>query len=143
MSPAEFASIEVGMTSGGEKLLVWCKRHKIPVGIFTLAEPLGLECHPGTGTLFELGQTVVTSGVNELVKKLPKLEKFINQCIWRHRTGDSGDICQEDKDMNFHAMMLGNRILSSYNTDDVPDGKLWVITEADRSVTTVLLPNEY
>ena len=59
----------------------------------------------------------------------------------RHVSGDWGDLCREDRLENEHALKHGNRVLSSYTLTS--GEKLWIITEADRSVTTLLLPNEY
>jgi hypothetical protein len=58
----------------------------------------------------------------------------------RHATGDWGDLCAFDRRQNEIALREGLRVLSSY---DVPAGRLWIITEADRSITTILLPEEY
>lgn len=60
--------------------------------------------------------------------------------VARHVSGDFGDVCAEDAEMNREAVTLGGRILSSYL---VGEQKVWVITEADRSLTTVLLPSDY
>ena len=61
--------------------------------------------------------------------------------IARHCGGDWGDVCAEDWQANDEAMTTGCRLLSSYCT---PEGvKFWIITEWDRSVTTVLLPDDY
>ena len=62
------------------------------------------------------------------------------RCLGRHLAGDWGDLCDEDKDANEQALAQGGRLFSSYQ---LPCGKLWIITEADRSVTTFLLPDEY
>lgn len=62
------------------------------------------------------------------------------RCLRRHLGGDWGDLCDEDKDANEQALTHGGRLFSSY---ELPEGKLWIITEADRSVTTFLLPEEY
>jgi hypothetical protein len=59
----------------------------------------------------------------------------------RHQTGDWGIVCDDDKRENDFSVREGFRILSSYKTSN--GEKLWVITEADRSVTTILLPSEY
>ncbi len=59
----------------------------------------------------------------------------------RHEQGDWGEVCNEDKQENEYSVTKRLRILSAYRTSK--DVKLWVITEADRSVTTILLPNEY
>jgi hypothetical protein len=58
----------------------------------------------------------------------------------RHATGDWGDLCAFDRRQNEIALHDGARIFSSYDT---PAGKVWVITEAGRSVTTILLPEDY
>ena len=58
----------------------------------------------------------------------------------RHRTGDWGDVPEEDARENEVAVRYGFRVLSSYR---VAGERLWVITELDRSVTTLLLPSEY
>jgi hypothetical protein len=60
----------------------------------------------------------------------------------RHVSGDWGDLCDEDKLENDRSVSRHLRILSSYGAEDDPD-RLWVITEADRSATTVLRPQEY
>ena len=64
----------------------------------------------------------------------------ISMLLYRHSTGDWGDLCSDDKDLNNQALVSGGRLFSSYMTTK---GKVWVITEADGSVTTVLLPDEY
>ena len=58
----------------------------------------------------------------------------------RHATGDWGELCALDRRENGLALRHGRRVLSSY---PVGDERVWVITEADRSVTTILLPEEY
>lgn len=87
--------------------------------------------------LFELGQVVATPGALEVLQ-----EHNINPStlLDRHITGDWGDLEQEDKDENEFSITNGYRILSAYNT---PGGRVWIITEADRSATTILLPSEY
>ena len=63
--------------------------------------------------------------------------------IQRHVTGDWGDVCAEDADANEQALLTGARLLSSYRSSPVEAVKVWIITEADRSSTTILLPEEY
>lgn len=60
----------------------------------------------------------------------------------RHASGDWGDVSQEDAALNNEALVDGTRILSSYKLRD-GETTIWIITEADRSVTTILLPSEY
>ncbi len=64
-----------------------------------------------------------------------------NEFLQRHQTGDWGDVCEDDRQENELSVKEGFRILSAYKTDR--DVKIWVITEADRSSTTVLLATEY
>lgn len=62
------------------------------------------------------------------------------QALKRHITGDWGEVCEEDKAANDEALRTGDRILSAY----ISNGhRFWIITEADRSATTILLPEEY
>ena len=60
--------------------------------------------------------------------------------IARHAAGDWGNLCAFDRRQNEIALREGYRVLSFY---EVPQGRVWIITEADRSVTTILLPEEY
>jgi hypothetical protein len=90
-----------------------------------------------TLTKFEPGKVVATPGAMEL------LERKNEPGLWylsRHLRGDWGTVPEEDKKSNDEALERGNRLLSAY---DVQGEKLWIITEADRSVTTLLLPEEY
>jgi hypothetical protein len=61
--------------------------------------------------------------------------------LQRHASGDWGDVCEEDRVANNDALQYGDRLLSSYAISE--NIKIWVITEYDRSVTTILLPSEY
>jgi hypothetical protein len=57
----------------------------------------------------------------------------------RHLAGDWGDVCQEDKESNDLDVIHGNRLISAYHVNDI---KVWIITEANRSLTTILLPSD-
>jgi len=59
----------------------------------------------------------------------------------RHHTADWGDVCAEDFEANQTALEFGGRLFSVYH--DRKDVKFWIITEADRNTTTVLLPTDY
>lgn len=85
---------------------------------------------------FELGQTLVTPGAYEALNL-----KDAADCLVRHASGDWGDMSEEDKAYNEEALVTGDRILSSYR--DSNGIKFWIITEWDRSTTTILLPDEY
>jgi hypothetical protein len=87
--------------------------------------------------LFPLGQTLATPGA---IAFLASNSLTPNGFISRHVCGDWGDLEEEDKTRNNEALREGSRIFSAYN---VGDGKVWVITEADRASTTVLMPEEY
>lgn len=88
---------------------------------------------------FELGQTVVTRGVAEVMEN-EEFSKFLTESIIRHANGDWGDMCEEDKETNDYAVDHEERIFSAYEKGD---WKIWIITEWDRSYTTVLFPSEY
>ena len=84
-----------------------------------------------------LGRVVATPGALKLLSEMGK-DPF--GYIARHAAGDWGELCAFDRRQNEIALRDGYRVLSSY---EVPAGRVWIITEADRSVTTVLLPEEY
>lgn len=88
--------------------------------------------------LFSAGQIVSTPGALAL---LEQARKSPLEFLSRHLRGDWGDLCQDDKTENELSLKYGFRLMSSYRVTDRE--KLWIITEADRSVTTLLLPAEY
>jgi hypothetical protein len=83
-----------------------------------------------------LGRVLATPGALNLLEKSGE-HPF--DYLARHATGDWGELCAFDRHQNEIALREGYRVLSSY---DVPAGRVWIITEADRSVTTILLPEE-
>jgi hypothetical protein len=91
-----------------------------------------------TTPLFPPGRLVATPGALAL---LDETNKSPLEFLSRHLRGDWGDLCQEDKTENELGLKYGFRLMSSYLITDTE--KLWIITEADRSVTTLLLPTEY
>lgn len=84
-----------------------------------------------------LGQLLATPGALSVLER-NRVRLF--DLIKRHQAGDWGDISPDDWAANDLAVAQGGRILSAYLTSG---GRFWVITEADRSATTVLLPEEY
>ncbi len=90
---------------------------------------------------FRLGRTVMTRGVNDLVAENTAFAKFVVESLVRHATGDWGNLSAEDKAENDLSLKQGLRLLSAYENEGLP--KIWIITEADRSATTVLFPDEY
>lgn len=88
-----------------------------------------------------LGKLVMTQGINNEVAKNEKFAEEISVCLKRYITCDWGEMCNEDKEMNDNALRNGNdRILAAYDT---PEGKIYIITEHDRSYTTILFTHEY
>ena len=87
---------------------------------------------------FNLGQIVATPGA---LRAFQAAGQNPLQFLQRHASGDWGELCPEDKQENEFSLKHGSRILSAYRLSD--GTKLWIITEADRSATTLLLPSEY
>ena len=87
--------------------------------------------------LFSLGRTVQTPYAKE---ELHRLNYSPLDLLRRHMSGDWGDLDTDDLDANEDALHTDARIFSVYIIQGV---KFWVITEADRSSTTILLPSEY
>lgn len=83
-----------------------------------------------------LGRLMVTPGV---LKAVPKPQLFT--ASQRHMCGDWGGVCEEDWKKNDRALKHGGRLLSSYRAEN--GMKFWIVTEWDRSYTTILLPSEY
>ncbi len=90
---------------------------------------------------FEAGKLLFTSGVNDLVAESEDFAKFVLASLKRHLTGDWGELSEEDKAENELSLNKQLRLLSAYEKDNLP--KIWIITEADRSATTILFPDEY
>jgi len=89
---------------------------------------------------FQTGQIVTTKAIKKLINFDQNLIVQISECLGRHMNGDWGMLNLEDKAANDAAIAAGGRILSQYQIDYE---KIWVITEADRTTTTILLPSEY
>ena len=87
---------------------------------------------------FELGQLAATPGA---LAALEESGEEPGTFIARHAAGDWGDLSEEDRNENEFSLLHGFRLLSSYRLRG--GVKLWIITEADRSSTTILLPDEY
>lgn len=90
---------------------------------------------------FPLGQLAATPGVLDLLE-LHRVSLF--DLLSRHASGDWGDVGAEDAYTNEQALIHGNRLLSCYTlVSGDTDTRVWIISEADRSVTTALRPSEY
>ena len=86
---------------------------------------------------FELGRMVITANANKELD-IPSVLQIL---LARYMQGDWGNLCESDKQLNDSALKYGDRIFASYT--DANYRKFWIITEADRSATTVLLPEDY
>jgi hypothetical protein len=88
--------------------------------------------------LFKIGRLVASPGAIEC---LAKAKTSAWELVSRHVSGDFGDVDANDRQANLHAIKDGDRILSAYKL--TTGERLWVITEADRSSSCVLRPDEY
>ena len=109
------------------------------------SEPLNRK--PFGTPLFRLGQILATPGALDTLDRLGV--DPLSLVLGRHVIGDWGDLCDEDRELNNHSLANGMRIFSSYkltaSSGDSTSSETvcWVITEADRASTTILLPSEY
>ena len=87
---------------------------------------------------FSLGRIVATPGALDALQTAED-EAFVY--LYRHACGDWGEVCPDDQNENEESLTHGFRLLSVYRLKSRE--KIWIITEADRSVTTILLPHEY
>ena len=85
---------------------------------------------------FPMGQIVATPGAIEVME-----DGEITRLLQRHESGDWGEVSKDDWQSNDFSLRDRTRLLSAYTTQS--GTRVWVITEADRSATTCLLPEEY
>ena len=94
----------------------------------------------------QLGQLVATASISSHMSADLSFHTFIFTSVLRHQEGDWGEVCEEDRYVNDLALTSGSRIVSVYHcsTEHSYEGdRIFIITEADRSVTTILWPREY
>ena len=96
----------------------------------------------------QLGEIRMTAGVFESYQSDIDFSFFVDNCLERYLSGDWGDLDEDDKKLNNAAILNGDdRILAAYNFSNPSftskDNKIWIFTEGDRSVTTILFPSEY
>ena len=90
---------------------------------------------------FSLGKFVMTNGIWSKAEGNTKFTSELNEAVKKYINCDWGDTCKSDWKLNDDAVKNGNdRILAVYKTSE---GNIWIITEWDRSVTTILFPSEY
>ena len=91
---------------------------------------------------FELGKVVITRGLNNFIENSENLRNELNGALSRYFNCDWGDTCEDDKVLNDAAVKNNNdRIVAKYVLSN--DIKIFIITEADRSYTTIMLTEEY
>ena len=88
-----------------------------------------------TSTRFHLGQVVTTANALSILTP-----EEMSQGLARHAKCDWGNVCQDSVEQNNQALQDGSRILSAYGEGR---RRFWIITEADRSATTILMPEDY
>ena len=90
--------------------------------------------------IFDPGRVLLTQSVQHLMER-----GYLDPTLYlrRHFSGDWGELHDEDRNSNQRALTTRERLFSSYNVDVGYETRLWIITEADRSTTTVLLPSDY
>jgi len=93
-----------------------------------------------TRALFPLGSIGLTPGARDLLAAAGIAPRTL---LARHVAGDWGDVPPEDARENALSLRAGFRLVSSYPVGDDPAARVWIITEADRSATCLLLPSEY
>lgn len=91
---------------------------------------------------FELGRLVLTIGVDTKMKEDSSFKNFVQVSLGKYCQCDWGDTCDEDKRTADESLRDGERILAVYEHKK-SGTKIWIITEWDRSVTTILFPDEY
>lgn len=94
---------------------------------------------------FETGPLVQTAGIANEIKKDSKFSMQVATSLNRYIQGDWGDLCEDDKELNNNAVKSNDdRILAAYNLNTAEGTKkIYIITEWDRSVTTILFASEY
>ena len=91
--------------------------------------------------LFSLGHVVATPAALALIQERGA---SVHQLLTRHQTGDWHELCREDRDTNWQAALGDARVLSAFNIGSADQPvMIWIITEWDRSVTTILRPQDY
>lgn len=91
---------------------------------------------------FKTGQIVCTRGIADRLESDRNFSPFVQLSLGKYLSADWGDTCEEDKVTNDEALKNGERILAVY-IYPVTGEIIWIITEWDRSVTTILFPSEY
>jgi len=89
---------------------------------------------------FELGHIIMTKGITEREANNEGFANFLTDSMKRHSNGDWGDLSEEDKQENELSLKQGLRVLSKYHYGEE---KILIVTDVDKSMTTILFPEEY
>lgn len=93
---------------------------------------------------FSLGKLVMTRAIAAQIEESEGFAAYVWRCLGRYVRCDWGDKSEHDRQANESAVANNDgRIFTSYEDDNHPDWHIWIITEADRSYTTVLFPSDY
>ena len=136
--PSMFAQAQKDRAGNMGERYVYHKADGTYTEHFMGAAPAGVEQRRGLP--FKLGDVAMTAGCYDFMKERGLLPSVPAMLVARHAMADWGDMCEEDCNSNARALEEGGRLMSSYM---VGSRKVWVITESDRSVTTLLFPDEY
>ena len=90
--------------------------------------------------MFKTGKIYMTKGINDTIADNEQFSKEVVQALQKYKSHNWGDLCEEDKQLNDEAIINGDRIVAAYKTSQ---GKIYIITEHDRSATTILFAEEY
>lgn len=88
----------------------------------------------------DIGKVLMTRGIANFVKESYKFAGEVPNILLRYVNKDWGNTSESDAKLNDEALLTGDRVFAVYETSI---GKVYIITEADRSYTTILLPSEY
>ena len=107
-----------------------------------IAVPKILETHEAVigNRKLKIGDMLMTSGISSKQTEDEAFGLELLCILERYGVGDWGDLCEEDVKANLEALEYGNRVFAAYETTE---GRVYIITEADRSATTILFANEY
>lgn len=96
---------------------------------------------------FEIGKVVCTRAVWVTMEENEVFKRFVSGCLSRYILYDWGDTCPEDWELNNQAVRDDDRVMAVYNIpdeiEDIFENQFWIITESDRTVTTMLFPSDY
>ena len=90
--------------------------------------------------MFKTGKVYMTRGINNTIADNEKFSKEVINALKKYKAHNWGDLCDEDKQLNEEAIINNDRIVAAYKTSQ---GKIYIITEHDRSATTILFAEEY